>query len=161
MRSARSVQLSLGLSLVLAVLLQLVALPEVLRLARPYWLPLVLSYWALSEPRAASLFGAFLAGLALDVGFGAPLGQHALAGVIVTYLIHRLRPVFVLFDLWQAALALIPLWALYAFLLFWVDGVTGQNADPWLRWAPVAATAVLWAPVYGLMHRLMRPRRED
>lgn len=157
----QSIQLGLLLGLTLAVLLQLIALPDWLRLARPYWLPLVLSYWALSEPRAASLLGGFVAGLTSDVAFGAPLGQHALAVVIVVYLIHRLRPVFILFEVWQAALALAPIWGLYAFILFWVDGISGQAADPWLRWAPVASTTLMWPPIYLLMHRLLRERRPD
>lgn len=157
----RSVQLGLALGLLVAVTLQLVALPDWMRLARPYWIPLMLSYWALSEPRAASLLGAFIAGLAVDVAFAAPLGQHALASVIVVYLIHRLRPIFILFETWQAALALIPIWALHAFLLFWVDGVTGHSADPWLRWAPVASTALVWPPLHLLMHSLLRERTDE
>lgn len=156
----RSVHLGLALGLLVAITLQLVALPDWMRHARPYWIPLMLSYWALSEPRAASLLGAFLAGLAVDVAFGAPLGQHALACVIVVYLIHRLRPIFVLFETWQAALALVPIWALHAFLLFWVDGVTGHTADPWLRWPPVISTALVWPPLHLLMHGLLRERAD-
>ena len=35
-------------------------------------------------------------------------------------------------------------WLLYAFLMFWIDGATGHQADPWMRWLPVLTTGVSW-----------------
>ncbi|ULQ45493.1 rod shape-determining protein MreD [Flagellatimonas centrodinii] len=161
MRRQRSVQFSFVLSLVLALLLQLIALPDWLGVVRPYWLPMILSYWALCEPRVSSLVGGFIVGLAADVVFGTVLGQHALALVVVAYLVSRLRGVFVLFELWQATLVLVPIWALYTFLLFWIDGLTGHQASAQLRWMPIIPTTLLWPLVYGLMVRWLRPRRDD
>ncbi len=161
MRRQRSVHLGFVLSLLLALLLQLIALPDWLAGLRPHWLPMVLSYWALCEARVPSLLGAFAAGLAADVVFGTVLGQHALALVVVTYLISRLRGVFVLFEVWQAMLVLLPVWGLYTFLLFWIDGLTDRQASQNLRWMPIIPTTLLWPMVYGLMVRWFKPRRED
>ncbi len=161
MRRQRSLHLGFVLSLLLALLLQLIALPDWLSPARPYWLPMVLSYWALSEARVSSLVGAFIAGLAADVVFGTVLGQHALALVVVAYLVSRLRGVFVLFEVWQAMLVLVPIWALYTFILFWIDGLTDRQASQELRWMPIIPTTLLWPFVYGLMVRWFKPRRDD
>lgn len=153
--------LLLLLSVSLAVLLQLIALPEWMRGSRPYWVPLVLSFWALTQPGGLLLVIATLAGVALDVAFGTALGQHALANVIVVYLIARLRPIFILLDTWQVMCGLIPLWALYAFLLFWLDGLTAHSADPTLRWLPMIATTLIWPIVFWLLNRSRQQKRED
>ncbi len=158
--SLRNVYLGFLLSLVVALILQLIRLPEWLAAARPIWVALFLAYWALREPRISTLFSGFVAGLALDVLFGSALGQHALGMVIVVYLVERLRSIFVLFPLWQATFALIPVWAVYCFLMFWIDGATQHQANPWLRWLPVLSTTLFWPLVFSIME-LLRQHPED
>ncbi|HUP90996.1 MAG TPA: rod shape-determining protein MreD [Solimonas sp.] len=158
--SYRGVYAALFGSLLVAMLLQLIALPELLAAARPLWVPLLLSYWALREPRLSTLFPAFVIGLAMDVLFNTVLGQHALGYIMVVYFVERLRGIFVLFPLWQATLALIPGWFLYAFLMFWIDGLTHHQSDSWLRWLPVLSTSLFWPLVYTVME-LLRQRPED
>ena len=77
MRSGRAGVLLLLVSVTLALLLQLMALPDWMRSSRPYWVPMVLSYFALTQPGGALLVLSVLAGLGLDVAFGTALGQHA------------------------------------------------------------------------------------
>lgn len=161
MTSLRSLYAGLFGSLLSAMLLQLIELPDLLDAARPLWVPLVLAYWALREPRVSTLFPGFLVGLAMDILLGTALGQHALGYVIVIYFVERLRGIFVLFPLWQATLALIPAWLLYVFLMFWIDGLTTQSTDRWLRWLPVFSTTLFWPLTYTLMELLRRPAEEE
>lgn len=148
-------------SLLLAIVFQLIRLPDSLAAARPLWVPLVLAYWALRESRISTLFPAFVVGLMLDVLFGSTLGQHALGLVIVVYIVERLRGIFILFPLWQATFALIPAWALYSFLMFWVDGVTRHQADVWLRWLPVLSTTLFWPLLFSVMEALRQPPEDE
>ncbi len=158
----RAPHFTFWLSLLLALLLQMIALPEAVASARPMWVPLVLGYWALTEPRVPVLFTALLLGLAMDVLFNSVLGQNALGLILSTFLVMRLRGIFILFPLWQATLALIPVWAAYALLMFWIDGLTHHQADPWLRWLPALSTTLFWPLVFGLLDALVRRRdRED
>ena len=161
MISTRTLYIIYSLSLLTAALLQLVQLPELLAAARPLWLPLMLTYWALTEPRVSTLLGGFLLGVACDVLFGTVLGQHALAFVIVVFMVQRLRSIFVLFPLWQATLVLAPVWLSYAFVMFWIDGATAHQANAWLRWLPVFSTTLFWPLVYTLMELLLRGVDED
>src|SRR5690606_23115217 len=55
----RNLLLGFVASLLVALLFQLVRLPELLAAARPAWPPLMLAYWALREPRISTLFPAF------------------------------------------------------------------------------------------------------
>jgi rod shape-determining protein MreD len=146
------------LTLLVALTLQIIALPDSIAAGRPMWLALVVAYWSLKAPNLPVLVAAWLFGLCCDVLFNTVLGQHALALTALAFAVRRLRPVLVMFPLWQSTLALVPVWAAYAFLLFWIDGLTRHPADPTLRWLPVLATAVAWPFAAGLLGA-MRSRR--
>ncbi len=112
-------------SLLLALVLQMVQLPDADRRPfRPLLLALTLAYWAVYAPEMPALLAAWLLGLCCDVLYGAPLGQYALGLVTVAYAARRLSDTLLAFPLWQATLALVPVWALYIFLMFWIDGLT-------------------------------------
>jgi rod shape-determining protein MreD len=145
-------------SLLLALLLQLVMLPEAVAAARPLWLPLMLVYWALMEPRVPVLATALLFGLVQDVMFNTILGQHALGLVLLVYLVARLRGVFVLFPLWQSTLVLAPVWMGYCLLMAWIDTFTHHRADELLRWLPALSTMLFWPLVYSILDGFHRRR---
>jgi rod shape-determining protein MreD len=152
---------ALLLSLLLALLLQLLAVPDAIAPLRPMWLPLMLGYWAMFAPETPVLATAWVAGLCCDVLYDAPLGQYALGMVTVAFLLRRLRGTLLVFPLWQATLALAPAWALYAFLMFWIDGLTHHSADAARRWLPVLTTTLLWPFAVGLLNGLLRPRNRS
>ena len=139
------------LSLVVALVLQVIALPDAVAPFRPLVLALTLAYWAVYAPEMPALLAAWLLGLCCDVLYGAPLGQYALGLVTVAYAARRLSDTLLAFPLWQATLALIPVWALYIFLMFWIDGLTHHPADPLRRWLPLIATSLLWPLIAGLL----------
>jgi rod shape-determining protein MreD len=159
--STRALVIGFVASLLVAILFQLVRLPDALAAARPLWVPLMLAYWALREPRLSTLFPAFVCGLMLDALFGTVLGQHALGLVLVVYVVERLRSIFILFPLWQATFALIPAWVLFSFVMFWVDGATSHRADTWLRWLPVLSTTLFWPLLFSVMEALRQPEEDE
>lgn len=153
---------SLGFLLLLpiALLLQLVPLPEAVAPARPLWVAMLFAFWTYIAPRRVSLLLAFLVGLAMDVLFNTVLGQHALGLIVSIYLVARMRNFLLMVPFWQTSVLMAAVWALYAFLMFWIDGARGQQADPWLRWMPVAATTFAWPLLFPLLNRLGKPARE-
>jgi rod shape-determining protein MreD len=106
--------------------------------------PLILIFWSLLAPQRFSLLTAFWMGLMLDTLSGALLGQHALALVVVVYLTIRFHLRIRVFPVWQLSVTIVLLLALYEFVLFWVDGVAGRTVPLIERWAPLAASAVVW-----------------
>ncbi|MDP3295389.1 MAG: rod shape-determining protein MreD [Nevskia sp.] len=150
-------------SLLLALTLQIVQLPDWAALARPAWPLLVIGYWALYAPNSPAIAAAWVLGLCCDVLLNAALGQHALGLVVVAFLIRRLRGTLILFSGWQIALALAPIWALDVFLMFWIDGLTRHAADTNLRWLPILSTTLVWPLVAGLFDsiRSRRARRNQ
>jgi len=146
------------LSLLLALLLQTIALPDAITPFRPLLLALTLGYWAVYAPDMPVLLAAWLLGLCCDVLYGAPLGQYALGLVTVAYAARSLGGTLLAFPLWQATLALIPVWALYIFLMFWIDGLTHHPANALRRWLPLLTTSLLWPLATSLLSGLRNRR---
>ncbi len=145
----------LYVSALLALLLSVLPLPRVLEWVRPDFLLLVVLWFALMAPRTGGLLFAFAAGLALDAFRGVVLGQHALAFVVVAYLVHRFHLRMRMFTLLQQSLFVLALLWLYQFLLFWIDGVTGNEVTDWARWLPVLTGALLWPVLAGVLGRFL------
>jgi rod shape-determining protein MreD len=131
---------SVALGLVLAV----VPLPDWLDPLRPDLALLAVIYWILASPRIAGLGYAWLAGLFLDVLRGMTLGQHALGFLLVAFLAHRIQLRMRMFPIPHQAGTVLILLAIYHFVIFWTDGLTGHGYTGWNRWLPVVSGALLW-----------------
>jgi rod shape-determining protein MreD len=139
------------ISLLLSLVLQAIALPDAITAFRPLVLAMTLAYWAIYAPEMPVLLTAWILGLCCDVLYGAPLGQYALGLVTVAYAASRLSSTLLTLPQWQGTLALAPVWALYVFLMFWIDGLTHHAADPLRRWLPLISTSLLWPLAAGLL----------
>ncbi len=148
------------ISILLALVLSKVMLPDPLALLRPAMVPMIVFYWLLMVPDRFGLTMAAVLGLVLDVLTGTLLGAHAFALTVSGYLVARMALIVRFWPAWQQSLALLPMWGLYAFLMFWIDGVTHRNADALLRFAPVLTTAIAWPLLCALMS-WANPPRED
>lgn len=142
-------------SAVVGLLLSVLPLPRFVEWLRPDFLLLVVIWFALMAPRAGGLLFAFAAGLALDAFRGVVLGQHALAFVVVAYLVHRFHLRVRMFSLLQQSLFVLSLLWLYQFVLFWIDGVTGHPVTDWARWLPVVTGTLLWPVLTGFLGRFL------
>jgi len=141
-------------TVLLSLILQMVALPDAIAAFRPEWVAMTLVYWAQATTDKPVLVTAWLCGLALDVLFNTPLGEHALALVTITFVVRRLRGSLILFPLPQVSLVLALAWGAYAFMMFWIDGLSHHNAVPSLRWLPVISTTLIWPLAALAMDRL-------
>jgi rod shape-determining protein MreD len=144
-----------ALSLLLAAAFGLVPLPDWLAMARPALLPLVTLYWALVMPRRFTLAAGWSLGLLMDVINDTVLGEHALALVLACFVVAKFSDFIRSYRYWQQALLVFPVLLGYEFLLFWLDGLTGHNADPLWRWAPALTSAFCWPPLCYLFRRLL------
>ena len=149
--------LPVAVSVLCALALAIVPLPDLIRTLRPDWVALAVIYWSLMAPSRLGLFSAFFLGLLLDTLSGALLGQHALAMVVICYVVQRFHLRIRVFPIWQMSMTVLALLAVYQFLLFWVDGVAGRTVTGAERWAPVLVGAALWPLILGFLENI----RED
>jgi rod shape-determining protein MreD len=141
------------------LVLAIVPLPTLLDRMRPDFLLLLVVYWTLKAPRSAGLLFAWLCGFALDVLKGTLLGQHALGFVLVAFLTHRVQLRLRIFPIWQQAVTVLMMVALYQFLVFWIDGITGHAVTSWQRWLPIATGGLIWPLLVAVVDSLVRNRR--
>ncbi|MGD8559102.1 MAG: rod shape-determining protein MreD [Gammaproteobacteria bacterium] len=144
------------ISFVVALTLMMMPLPEWAEPARPQWLLMAVIYWCIALPNRVGVIVAWIMGLVLDVATGALLGQNALGFAIVGFLAIKLHLRIRLFPLWQQALSVLILIALYQIVSLWVTGFTGQSAQSWTYWFASLTSMLLWPFVFTLLRGVRR-----
>lgn len=144
------------ISILIALFLQIMPLPQLVADWRPDWVMLVLAYWTLALPHRAGILTAFAVGLLLDVLLGATLGVRSLALSVVIYLVvlqyQKLRH----FS-WLQQMGVIAMLSLLSHLLvFWAEYLHSGVQLSWEYLKPVAITPLLWPWVFWLLRRTRR-----
>lgn len=154
MSRARDGHALLWTSVLVAVLLGLLPLPDWLAPFRPYWIGLVLAYWALEAPQRIGLGVAFVIGVLADLGYGTLLGEQALRLTILVFLVLRFRPRLRFFPLSQQALAILALLVNDRVVVMAIRAFTGEGWPPLLFWASPVVAMMLWPWIFLLLDDL-------
>lgn len=143
-------------SLLLALVLSILPLPELIAPFRPDWLLIALVYWGIALPHRANVGAAFFTGLLLDVVLGSVLGMHALALVIPIYLaasqFQRMRN----YSVWQQSFVLGALAVLNKLLIFWVAYMNRDIQLDYHYFWSIVSTMVFWPWVFLLLRKCRR-----
>jgi len=146
-------------TVIAALALTLLPLPGWLQPWRPSWVALIVIYWLLYEPRRIGLMTAWLVGLMLDTLRGALLGQHALALTIMGFVAMQFHLRVRVFPMGQQTATVFMFVAMFEFILFWVDGVSGVPGGNWRRWLSVMSSAAVWPLVSAFLHRFCQIKK--
>jgi rod shape-determining protein MreD len=140
-------------SLLAALILSIIPLPEVVAPLQPYWVALVLIFWCLETQGMITLGAAFLLGLALDLLTGSLLGMHALGLVILTYLVTRFRPRLRFFPPWQQALSVLALLVNDRIIVVWIVSLRGDSLPSASYWLAPVIGMLVWPWLFLLLDR--------
>jgi rod shape-determining protein MreD len=141
-------------SVVLCFLLQLMPLPQALLPFKPYWLALILVYWALETPERVGLGLAFIVGLVGDALTGELLGEQALRLCILCFIILRFRSRLRFFPMWQQSLALFVLLLNDRVVLLMIRACAGEPTPPAAFWLAPVAGMLAWPWLFLLFDDL-------
>jgi len=161
MNSSRESRSLVVLTVMAAVLLSLLPLPEVLTPFKPYWVAMVVIYWSLETPDTIGLGTAFLTGIVLDVLSGSLMGMHALSLVIMVFLVQRFRPRLRFFPPWQQALSVLALLVNDRIILIWITALLGEPLPTWKYWLPPLIALALWPWLFLLLDRSRARMRQS
>lgn len=139
------------ITILIALMLTVMPLPDWAAQFRPDWLALTLIYWAMMLPRTWSVGSAWIVGLVLDVAQGTILGQHALALCVIVFITVRFHLLMRVFPLQQLTATVFAILAIYQFILFWINGVAGVEVAPVSYWGPVISGTIIWPFVLMLL----------
>lgn len=149
------------LTLLLALLFELVPLPQWISWAWPDFVALVLVYWGVYQPHRLGLLPAWAMGLLMDVADGALFGQHALAYAALMYgaiFLHRRIQMFPL-RLQVAHVAALLLAERCLQLL--VRLVGGETFPGISFFGGSLSAAALWPLLVALVKVPLRPRSSE
>lgn len=131
-------------SFIVAFILTLLPMPDWTVWLRPAWVLMVLIYWNMMLPHRVGVGAAWLVGIMLDGLSGTLLGEHALALVMVSYIVTRMNSRLRMFPLLQQGLSIFLLVLLYQFIIYCIQGFIGDPPRGWLYWSSPVVSMLLW-----------------
>ena len=141
-------------SITICYLLQLMPLPLPLLPFKPFWLALVLIYWALEAPERVGLGLMFVLGLVGDVLGGELLGEQAARLCVLGFIVLRFRPRLRFFPMWQQSLAVFALLLNDRIFLLMIHAFAGDPLPVPSYWLAPVAGALAWPWVFLLLDDL-------
>ncbi len=144
------------LTLLVALMATIMPLPLSVDAFRPDWVLVVLLYWCLALPSRVNIITAWFMGFLLDILLGSILGVHAAAMALSVYIIAGNYQKIRNFSVWQQALIVGIVSALYHLLVFWLQRFLLDVVFLPSYLYPVITTLVLWPWVFLLLRKIRR-----
>ncbi len=152
--------LYLVLTLVAALLLNLMPLPGSVLVLRPDFVALTLLYWGIHQPRKVGFLPAWMLGLAVDVAEGSLFGQHALAYSVLMYSAIALHRRVAMFGVRHQMLHVLAILLLMQLTVLAVRAAAGSENPGWWYFVPSVVGALLWPATRFLFSIPLRSRRD-
>ena len=143
------------ITLILAMCLRILPLPENLAMLNPDWGLLVLIYWSLAVPERIGIGYAWIFGILTDVLMGRLFGQYALSYSLIIYLVLLWHRQLRQFPLSQQSIFIFVCLLISQTLLFWFENLKMPSQLHNTFWLPVLTGTASWFIVYYVM-RLVR-----
>jgi rod shape-determining protein MreD len=140
-------------SVLIALVVQVMPLPDWLAVVRPSFIGLVIIYWSIFAPHAGGIFAPWVAGVALDVFKGDVLGQNALAIALIAYITMTLHQRLRNQTLVQQSLFVCLMLYASEIVVWGIEGWSGHSASTAWRWIQPMIGAMLWPFVAMLVGR--------
>ena len=144
------------LSLLVALVLMILPLPDWVEIYRPNWVALVLIYWSMALPKRVGLWSAFLAGIVVDVSQGTLFGQHTLALIVVIYINMNFYQRIRVLTMPQQVIYVFALLLINQVLVAWVEGIMGRPTPILSLFGPPLIGTLIWPWVFVILRDIRR-----
>lgn len=143
-------------TLLIALILALLPMPDWAIWCRPAWVLMVLIYWGMALPMRVSVGVAWIMGLILDLVSGTLLGEHAMAFTIVIYFVTRMHMRLQMYPMLQQGISVFVFVLLYQFIIYCIQGFVDALPSSQLYWLSSVTSMLLWPWLYVLMRDCRR-----
>lgn len=144
------------LSLLLALVVELLPFPQYIAQLQPPWLLLIVLYWSILQPATLGMAGAWLMGLLLDTIQPSPLGTHAALFTLAVTPVLALQRLLRTLPVAQQALWIAGLVFLYELGELWLGNWLSMGRVTANDFLPVISTLMAWPLLRVLLHRCER-----
>jgi len=148
----------IALSLIAALMLNLLPWSGALLWIKPDFVALVVLYWCIEQPRKVGFFSAWMMGLFMDVADGTLFGQHALAYSILAYAGIVLHRRVQMFSGTPQVVHVLLLLLMNDLIVLAIRKVAGADFPGLQYFLGSFVAAALWLPLGALLKLLLRPR---
>jgi len=152
--------LYVALTLLAALLLNLMPLTGWVLVLRPDFVALALLYWGIHQPRKVGFLPAWLLGLAVDVAEGSLFGQHALAYSVMMFSAIALHRRVAMFGVRHQMLHVLAILLLTQVIVLAVRAASGDEYPGWWYFVSSVIGALLWPVARFLFTIPLRARRD-
>jgi len=135
---------SIYLSLLMALILQILPWSGWGLLVRPDFVLLTLIYWLLRAPQLCNIGTAWFIGIIIDIATGGLFGQNALAYAFSAFFAVIYQRRLALFNVWQQAGYVFALLILTQATLLVLKLFAGGNSPGWIYFLPCVTGIALW-----------------
>jgi len=144
------------LSLLVALVLMILPLPDWAQIYRPNWMALALIYWSMALPKRVGLWFAFFSGIILDTSLGTLLGQHTLALVLIIAININFYQRIRVLALAQQALYVFVLLLINQTVIAWVEGFLGRSTPLLAFFGAPFIGMLIWPWVFVVLRDIRR-----
>ena len=139
------------LSLMVALLLNLLPLQGIVLTLRPDFVALALLYWTINQPQRVGMSAAFGMGLLMDVGNSSMFGQHALAYSVMIFLALLMRRRLRIFGLLEQAPQIGLMLLAAQFITLLTELLNRAHFPGWYFFLASITGALLWPLISSLL----------
>lgn len=144
------------LSLLAALVLMILPLPDWAQIYRPNWMALTLIYWSMALPKRVGIWVAFFSGVILDTSLGTLLGQHTLALVVIIFINLNFYQRIRVLALAQQAIYIFVLLLINQVIVAWVEGVLGRTTPLLAFFSAPFIGMLIWPWVFVVLRDIRR-----
>ncbi len=132
------------ISLLIAVLINLMPFDKVILVLRPDFVALTLLYWNIYQPQQIGMSVAFISGLLMDVIDISVMGQHAIAYCLITYFALLLHRRLRLFNAFQQIPAVLWILLIGQAVMFLTGILASAYIPEWYLFLSSVTGALCW-----------------
>lgn len=148
-------------TVLVAMIMSTLPMPQWARLLWPEWILLVVIYWCLAAPEKLNIKFAWSIGILADLLKGSLLGQHALLYTLIAYLTTRFHQRLRLYPAYQQIFFIALLVLLHTVLSLWISAPRYSLQIDWHGMLPVASSMLAWPWVFAVLRHLRRRSYAD
>ena len=147
--------LLITLTILIALILSVLPIPEMAKIFWPEWVMLTIIYWCLAMPTKLNITFAWMTGISVDLLNGYIIGQHALAYTLVAAVTVYFHSQIRTFPLIQQSFSIGALLILYFLMKIWIDGMLYPSVPNWQQVLPILSSTIIWPWIFFML-RLIR-----
>ena len=145
-------------TIVLAMVLMIIPVPQWLLYWQPNWVLLVIVFWFCVAPEMISLFWFWSIGLFQDLLLSTPLGMSAIIYAVVVFFLSRMSSRLSQYPQWQQLTVIFMVSVFQALFSYMILHFSGQSVKIIMLLPAIILNCLIWNLLFKAMYIVWRRR---